>query len=379
MSRITAKDLGDLRESRAGAGRVLSVYLDVDQSKAANLNRGFESAFESRIQLMARLFEEEYEQSDFARCVEDVRKLFSGYEPHARSLVVFASSTGPVWFREVNVEVGTEAHWGAAPYLHPLVEALDEFETYIVVLADRAHSRVFTVRLGTIEKKAEIHALGRVRHLKTAGTDHLYSQSHIQRQADEHVLSHLKRVVEVLEHVANVNSVSRLMLAGNAEATSELFRLLPKGLRGRVVGSAVISTNAPEKEILEGTLAMAKRAERVHELAKVERLITSAAKGDKAVVTFPETLDAFNEDRVRELVYAEGFSAAGGICEGCQVMFPSDDVNCAICDMPVQPVEDLIETIVGAALARGAAVEQLRGQAAENLRTVGGIGAFLRF
>src|SRR5437868_6667095 len=30
-------------------GRVLSVYLDVDQSKAANLNRKFELAFESKV------------------------------------------------------------------------------------------------------------------------------------------------------------------------------------------------------------------------------------------------------------------------------------------------------------------------------------------
>src|SRR5437773_9528202 len=108
MSRITAKDLGELRESRTGAGRVLSVYLDVDQSNAANLNRRFVGAFESRIQLIGRRFEEEYEQSDFTRCVDDIRKLLSTYEPHRRSLVIFARSTGPIWFREVNVDVGTD-------------------------------------------------------------------------------------------------------------------------------------------------------------------------------------------------------------------------------------------------------------------------------
>ena len=110
MSRITAKDLGELRGSRIGAGKVLSVYLDVDQSKAANLNRRFECAFESRIQLIERKFEEEYEESDFMRCVDDVRKLLLTCEPHGRSLVIFAWSTGPIWFREVNVDVGTEVH-----------------------------------------------------------------------------------------------------------------------------------------------------------------------------------------------------------------------------------------------------------------------------
>jgi len=379
MSRITAKDLGELTQSGTGAGRVLSVYLDVDQSKAANLNRRFEQAFESRIQLIGRKFEEEYEQADFMRCVDDVRKLLSQYEPHARSLVIFARSTGPMWFREVSVDVGTEVHWGVSPYLHPLVEALDEFEPYIVALTDRAHARIFTVRLGTIEKQAEIYALGTVRHLKTSGMDHLYSQSHIQRKADENILAHLKRVVEVLEHVRNVNATARIVLAGNAEAMSELFRLMPKTLRGRVAGSAVMPGNAKQGEILESTVALARRAERVQELEKVDRLLTSSAKSDKAVVTFPLTLQAFNEDRVRELVYAEGFAAAGGVCETCHVLFPSDNINCEICGMPVKSADDLIENSIAAALAVGAAVEQVRGPAAEKLRNAGGIGAFLRF
>jgi peptide chain release factor subunit 1 len=379
MSRITAKDLEELKESRTGTGRVLSVYLDVDQSKAANLNRGFVGAFESRIQLIGRRFEEEYEQSDFTRCVGDIRKLLSTYEPHGRSLVIFARSTGPMWFREVNVDVETNIHWGTMPYLHPLVEALDEFEPYIVALTDRAHARIFTVRLGTIEKRAEIYALGTVRHVKAAGTDHLYSQSHIQRKADENILAHLKRVVEVIEHVGSVSPTARVVLAGNAEAVSELFRLMPKTLRVRVAGSAVMPGNAKESEILESTLALARRAERMHELQKVDRLLTSSAKGDKAVVTIARTLQAFNEDRVRELVYAEGFSAVGGICDTCHVMFPSDDMNCEICGMPVKSADDLIENSIAAALAEGAAVEQVRGPAAEKLRNAGGIGAFLRF
>jgi peptide subunit release factor 1 (eRF1) len=379
MSRITAKDLEELKESRTGAGRVLSVYLDVDQSNAANLNRRFVGAFESRIQLIGRRFEEEYEQSDFTRCVDDIRKLLSTYEPHRRSLVIFARSTGPIWFREVNVDVGTNVHWGTMPYLHPLVEALDEFEPYIVALTDRAHARIFTVRLGTIEKQAEIYALGTVRHVKASGTDHLYSQSHIQRKADETILAHLKRVVEVIEHLRTVNPTARVVLAGNAEAVSKLFRLMPKMLRGRVAGSAVMPGNAREGEILESTLALALRAERVQELEKVDRLLTTSAKGDKAVVTMPLTLQAFNEDRVRELVYAEGFSATGGICDTCHVMFPSDDMNCEICGMPVKSADDLIENSIAAALAAGAAVEQVRGPAAAKLRNAGGIGAFLRF
>ena len=38
---ITKTDVEILNEYKGGTGRVLSVYLDVDQSNASNLNRGF--------------------------------------------------------------------------------------------------------------------------------------------------------------------------------------------------------------------------------------------------------------------------------------------------------------------------------------------------
>jgi hypothetical protein len=375
---MTTKDLSELEEYKVEAGKVLSVYLDIDQSRAANLNRGFEAAFHAKVQEIARTFDEEYEQRQFAACVEDVRNLLSGYEPKAHSLVIFARSTGPAWFRELNVPVETEVRWTRAPFVQRIVEAFDEFESYAVVVADRSHSRVFTVKLGAMEKEAEIHAFGGVRHIKTSGMDHLLSQSHTQRKADEHLLSHFKRVIEVLEHVAKFKPFNRLILGGSSEATSELFRLLPKSLRRRVVGSSVIAGNASEKEILEAAIAIETRAERAQEMKKAELLVTSAAKGRKAVINLPETLDALNKKRVRELIYSHGFAAAGGVCEACGVIFSGDAVICELCNSPLRLADDLLEVAVSTALAEGATIEQLRGDAAAMLRNAGGIGAFLR-
>ena len=375
---MTTKDLSELEEYKIEAGKVLSVYLDIDQSRAANLNRGFESAFHAKVQAIARIFDEEYEQCQFDACVEDVRNLLKGYEPKACSLVIFARSAGPVWFRELNVPVETEVRWTRAPFVQRIIEALDEFESYAVVVTDRSHSRIFTVKLGTIEKEAEIHAFGAVRHMKTSGMDHLLSQSHIQRKADEHLLSHFKRVIEVLEHVAKFKPFNRLILGGSSQATSELFRLLPKSLLRRVVGSCVIAGNASTKEILEATMAIEKRAERAQETKKAEMLVTSAAKGIKAVINLPETLDALNKKRVRELIYSQGFAASGGVCEACGVIFSGDAVMCELCNAPLRLTDDLLEVAVSTALAEGATIEQLRGDAAAVLWSAGGIGAFLR-
>jgi peptide subunit release factor 1 (eRF1) len=376
---ISKTDLAPVTEYKMALGRVLSVYLDVDQAHAENLNRKFELAFESKIKDLGRVFEEDYEQRDFEACVSEVRKVLHAYEPRARGLVIFARSTGSIWMRELNVPVATEVFWGSTAHVQQFLEALNEFETYGVVLTDRAHSRIFTVKLGTIEKHAEIHAMQGVRHLKTAGTDHLYSQSHLQNKADEHTLSHLKRVAELLDHFSKFKLFHRIVLAGSSEATSELFRLLPKAMRPKVIASAALSANAAEAQVVEEVLFLGGKAERAHELETVDVLITASAKANHGVATVPETLAALNNKRVRNLVYAEGVSFQGGVCRECNAIFPTDLTTCEFCGIPVNPDDDLIEAIIVKALSEGATIEQVHGEAANKLKLVGGIGAFLRY
>ncbi|HLH31695.1 MAG TPA: hypothetical protein VKY31_10870 [Terriglobia bacterium] len=376
---ISKADLAPITDFKSGTGRVLSVYLDVDQSHAENLNRKFEAAFDSKIKQAFQSFEEEYEERDFENCVSEVRTLLRAYEPRARGLVVFARSTGSIWMRELNVPVATEVFWGTTAHVQQFVEALDEFETYAIVLTDRSQSRIFTVKLGAIEKQADIHALKEVRHLKTAGTDHLYSQSHLQRKADEHALSHLKRVVELLEHVSRFTPFDRLILAGGTESTSELFRLLTKPLRRKVIASASLPVNAPESQIVEEALFIGRKTERAHELETVDVVITASAKANHAATGLLSTLAALNTNRVRELVYSEGRTFQGGVCETCDALFSTDMMNCDFCGLPVKPAYDLMEAIIAKALAEGATIEQVRGEAAEKFNDVGGIGAFLRY
>jgi peptide subunit release factor 1 (eRF1) len=376
---ISKTDLAPVTDYKTPLGRVLSIYLDVDQAHAENLNRKFEAAFESKIKELGRAFEEEYEQRDFEACASEVRKVLHAYEPRARGLVIFARSTGSVWMRELNVPVDTRIFWGQTAHVQQFLEALGEFETCGVVLTDRSRSRIFTVKLGTIEKHAEIHAMRGVRHLKTAGTDHLYSQSHLQRKADEHALSHLKRVGELLDHFSKFNLFDRLVLAGAGEATTELFRLLPKSLRRKVIASTALSAGAPESQIVEEVMFLGRKAERAHELETVQVLVTASAKANHGVTTLPHTLAALNNKRVRDLVYAEGVSFQGGVCHECDALYPNDMMNCDFCGMPLKPDDDLMEAIIAKALAEGATIEQVRGEAADKLKLVGGIGAFMRY
>ena len=54
-------------------------------------------------------------------------------------------------------------------------------------------------------------------------------------------------------------------------------------------------------------------------------------------------------------------------------------MNCEYCGVPLKPSGDLVEAATVMALAEGAAIEQLRGEAAAKLMAAGGVGAYLTF
>src|SRR5579862_7651068 len=119
---ISKADLAPITEFKAATGRVLSVYLDVDQSHVENLNRKFELAFASKIKEIRVPLEEEYEERDFDGCVTEVRKVLHAYVPRARGLVIFVRSSGSIWMRELDNPVTTEVFWGQAAHVQQFLE-----------------------------------------------------------------------------------------------------------------------------------------------------------------------------------------------------------------------------------------------------------------
>jgi peptide subunit release factor 1 (eRF1) len=376
---INKTDLAGLNEFDGRSGRVLSIYLDIDQANPANLNRGFELALKDQLRLLSESLTEETERLDFAASAARATDFVSKYAPGARGLVVFSTSRGTMWAREMNVPTKTNVRWGAAAFIQPLVEALDEYQGYAVVLADKTRGRIYTVHLGKIEKHSEVHALSPSRHVKSAGKDHLFSQSRFQRKADEHAHAHLKRIAELLEDLLVAAPFERVVLAGSEDASRELFKIMPKWLGAKVIGLVVVSTNTTDQELLAAAEGIAERGERQFETALVERLIEESGNKRRATTDAFEAIHAINEKRVRWLMYAENTSVPGTRCHSCGALFGPDRTACTYCNVALDPIDDILPAAARLSLAAGASVEQLRGEAAEQLRSAGGLGAFLRY
>ena len=377
---LSRADLEELMKRDAKPGSpVLSVFLDTDQSREINLERAFGAVLKDMLREIRQKLDKEA-QPEFDADAERIRQFVAEYRDVKRGLVVFCDASEKLfWHRELNVRVRNRARWDETPQVRPLIEMLDEYERYAVVLTDRKQARFFTIFLGEIEIRGQAEAPMEVTRIDEIGTDHIESQMTIQHKADQHAHLHLKNVAELTARLARVREFDRLILAGPVEATSELSGLLPKALRAKVVRQISLPINGSDALVLEETLKVEAEIEREHETELVRQLIDAAPAHRKAVVKLAPTIQAIQEQRVWQLIYADGFAPPGAQCGNCKALYAGEKAACDYCGQAVKGVSDFIDRAAERVLEMQGRVEEVRGLAAESLQEYGNIGAFLRW
>jgi peptide chain release factor subunit 1 len=366
------------REPVPGSG-VLSLYLDVDQSNASNLRRKFQSALKEMLRsIEARLQGAQLENfaADAARAQAHVFRL----EPSAKGLILFADASEDFfWSREVQVPVRNNVRWSDTPYVKPLLALIDDYERYGVVLVDKERGRLFTVFMGQIVEHEDFMAPLPVRRIKSPGMDHMFSEHRFQNKAAIHVHLHLKHVAESLDRLIDQYGFDRILVGGPVEATGELQHLLSKRARGRLVDRLSLPVTASAHRVLEEAVRIGERLERQVEEQIVHDLIVGDERHHPFTLGLERTVHALCEERIWRMVYAQGFTPAGGQCAHCEMLFAISDGSCNYCGAAITPTEDLLERMVERALEQDSLLEEVSGRAAERLRQAGGIGAILRF
>jgi peptide subunit release factor 1 (eRF1) len=359
---------------------VLSVYLNVDQSQNDNLNRGFETQLKGMSSSLRKSLDEDPERDGLAAAIHRAADFVSTYAPKGRGLAIFIDeSDGFFSHEELYFPVTNQIRWGRELFLQPLANALDELEDYGIVLVDRTKFRLFLVQQGKFEEVANGEGSGRrTRHVKSTGPDHAESSANNQRRADNQIRTNLREVVEKLNEFVKTKQVHRLVLAGTPEILAELRSLLPTHLGSHVIGVTPLAMEASPANVLAAAQPVAKAYEGTTEVAKVNGVVTEAAKKQKAVVGLRDTLHAINSGRVWELIYSAASEAPGFECRECSALFLLETAPCTFCSASVQPVSNIIERAVERALRHKAKVEMVTGKAAAALDTAGGIGAFLK-
>ena len=377
---LTVKDLESLARFAGPSGHhVLSVCLDVNQSRESNLNRGYALALREMLRSIEARIERSQERQDFLQQAEVIQSFISNYQPNARSLACFSTGIDKsLGHWNLHIPLRNSAHWDEEPCVRPLLEALDEAQPYLVVLADRHQGRILRIIQNEIEPHYNTVSEAQVKHSKKSGSDHIRSQMNFQRKADLHAHWHFKEVVELADRLFDSHPYHHLILGGPSEVVGYLQRLLPKRLARILLDPVTLPVQA-DPDLLQGTTArVISEAERKEEAILVEKLKVAASKQSGAVVGLTEILRALDLDLIWNLVYSELTSLSGKLCPSCKRLFRERQTSCNACHQSLEPVDDLIELLIHRVIRNSGKVKCVRGVAAAQLNELEGIGALLR-
>ena len=203
------------------------------------------------------------------------------------------------------------------------------------------------------------------------------SQDHQKRRHYEHARHHLRRTAHKLMEILNARPFDRLILVGPEEATVLLEEELPRPLRVRFSGRLRLPVTASESEVLQATLQEAEAIERRVELDMVNQLI-DVTTTPRAELGLAATPDALADSRVHTLFLTDSFGAAGAECPICGRL-AGEPGRCPSCGEGVMTPGELRERMIDNAVAQGARIEIVSGEAATLLEEHGGVGAYTRY
>jgi peptide subunit release factor 1 (eRF1) len=281
------------------------------------------------------------------------------------------------WHRELQVEMPSEGRWSQRTWVRPLLEVLEEHDRYVVVLTDKQRARILTVDAGGMEQQAEILSDVPNKHV-TTGTDHIWSQTQMERDHAQHVKWHVERVVGELTAIIDRTKISRVVIGGPVEATSTLAAELPKRIQQMVIGTLSTPLDASYERLVNEMREVQQRAEQEDEVKMVEGMITAAMKGDRAVLGIDAVLLAIQEARVYRMIVTRDYRVEGKECDSCHVLAVEAGDACQFCGGKMTPVPDLINRASHRVLDLSGKVQVVTGEAAQNLAEHN-IGAVLRF
>jgi peptide chain release factor subunit 1 len=249
---------------------------------------------------------------------------------------------------------------------------VDTYDAFCTVIVDREKARIFLARMASIEEERDIFDEVPGRHEQGG-----WSQARYQRHIGEHVGQHLRRVAGTLLGFSKRHPFDHLVVAGPDELVPEFERHLHPYLRRLIASRTTLPMTATIDDVLTKSLAVEEAVEVERERRVIRRLNAEAAAGRQAVKGLDGVLEALSDARVETLVAPFGVSEPGRRCRACGRLVSRRRI-CPTCGGRTEPVGDVMESAVTAALRQSAKVETLPFTAPADPRSRE-VGALLRF
>jgi hypothetical protein len=392
-TRLTPQDLDDetlLALARASDPLgVLSIYVDADPSSSDHGSPRRELDLKNRLAELERTIAEGPRKRAQALrgCLERIAgDLESLVDPRSsgrgRALFVPLSGNGATPFAS-QLRLPTRVVLDAAPFIHPLLELLDEGRPAGVLLASQSEAEVLEWRLGELERLSllaidEPHALrGPPGPISTQGGGRHSSPMREARQRRERAQRErlVDRLAAELTSLAAARGWERLLVAGGERLTPPVIEALPAQLAPAAIADPrqISGLDAASRAAAVTDRLREDHAER--ELRLVGEIRELALGRGAGAVGLSEVAAALNEGRVAHLVYDpevryQGRIGADGLLSALSELAPAEASE-------AEP--RMTERLVERCLETGAKITPVEGASATALADAGGIAALLRW
>lgn len=369
---------------------VLSVYVDAQPGSDPGL-RAAAIDLKNRLSELQRRIESEGPPERARGLAEGIDRLAPEIDrltnPHeqGRGRVLFAAlGEDRVTRFASQLPLPTRVVLDSSPFIHPLLELLDQGRPVGVVLGSREEARLLEWRLGELTlldtmapdiSQAPYERQGPVGPTPTARQG---SPKHEQQQVRERVQDgrFVEQIAAAASRLAGERGWDSALVSAGDRLTEPVADALEPPLRELAIRDPRLLLEL-DPDSLSATVGEQLEAARGELEAELMRRVRGAAGSGHAALGLSEVVGALNEARVAHLLYDSGVRYQGSVGSDGR-LHAEDELGPGGEDPPVAEPR-LTERLVERALETGARVTPLGRAASTDLGEVGGIAALLRW
>jgi hypothetical protein len=357
--------LQQLAEMEAPERAFLTVYL----SSPAGLD-----ALKPRIEEVRRVLAgEDDELEHFERSLERVRGWLEEHPVADEGAVVFACwALDFVRGFPLAVAPRDRLWLASSPFIKPLAELQDEYETFAVVAADNRATRVFLVSSAMVSGEERVR--GDVKNRVKKGG---WSQKRYARRREKELQHYAAEVAEVLGAMAEESSFDRIVLLGQKEAIEEIRDALPQRLADRLLEPRRIDLDGGTDGLLTAAFEVFAEGERGDERQLWERIREESLGHGLAALGATAVLKAALVGRVEAMAVVRDADIDGTRCRECENVVHGKPETCQVCGSSSVFHVDLVDELTRQVALHGGETDFT--EPMPGLVEAGGVAALLRY
>src|SRR5690606_5134104 len=147
---------------------------------------------------------------------------------------------------QLSMPVAGEIHVGPSPYIRPLAELQDAYQTFAVVACDNTSTRIYLVTNQTAELEERVK--GDVKNRVRKGG---WSQKRYARRREEQLHRYADEVAGALADLVKPHRIERVVLVGTEETMNEIEKNLEPQIAELIIDKRRFDLHRREEELID--------------------------------------------------------------------------------------------------------------------------------